>query len=64
VLVAGNEPTSGLSLASNVITILLITILIPLWRLNGRLAIAANKTQDRVGISIIIVILLHKHSAA
>jgi hypothetical protein len=64
VLVKGNKPTRGLSLASYVITILLVAILIPLRRFDERLAIATDEIQDGVSIGIIIVIWLNKRSAA
>jgi len=62
VLVTGDKPTIGLGLAGNVITILVVAILIPLRRLNGRLTVATNESQEDVSISIVIVICLHSHS--
>jgi hypothetical protein len=63
VLVAGNKPAGRLSLASDVIAILLVAIPIPLRRLDPYLTVAANKVQDGVSIGIIIVIRLHRFAA-
>ena len=64
VLVTRDEPTSGLRVPGNVITIFLIAVFIPIRRLNRLLTIVTDEIQDCVGIRIVVVIRFHESHIA